>query len=65
MRIDLIILAVLVGLTGLTWATRPTPYESYNDAITKCLVIQDEKQKETCMVAVNSAYTRMLNKEIK
>lgn len=61
MRIDLIVLAVLLGLTGILWATRPTPYETYNNAIARCLVINDVTQRETCMVAVNSGYTRMIN----
>jgi len=61
MRPDLIVLAVFLGLTGILWATRPTPYESYNNAMDRCLSIVDVKQKETCMVAINSGYTRMLD----
>lgn len=61
MRIDLIVLAGLLGLTGILWATRPTPYETYNNAIERCLMINDVTQRETCMVAVNSGYTRMIN----
>lgn len=60
-KAELIILALVVLVVGVSWTTRPTPYQSYNNAMNRCLIIDDVKQKETCMVAVNSGYTRMLN----
>lgn len=60
-RGNLTVLIVVIGVVGCLWAGRPTPYESYNSEINRCLVIEDVKQQETCLVAVNSGYVRMLN----
>ena len=60
-RGNLTVLIVVIGVIGILIAGRPTPYESYNSEINRCLVIEDVKQQETCLVAVNSGYVRMLN----
>lgn len=60
-KLELVVLAIVVLIVGVSWTTRPTPYESYNNAMDRCLSIVDVKQKETCMVAINSGYTRMLD----
>ena len=55
--------AFLIGMSLLIFATRPTPYESYNNAIEQCMVLKDKQAYETCLVSVNSGYTRMINNE--
>lgn len=57
------IAAFLVGISLLVFATRPTVYESYNNAIEQCMTLTDKSQYEACIVAVNSGYARMTNDE--
>ena len=61
-EIALIIAAFLFGLAAITFAGRPTDCESYNSAIRACDVSKDY---QTCVVAVNSGYTRILKKDLK
>lgn len=59
-EIALIIAAFLFGLAAMTFAGRPTKCESYNSAIRACDIAKDY---QTCVVAVNSGYTRILKNE--
>ena len=58
---ELMGLIIVVGLICVIVvnivAGKPTPYESYNQAIRQC---NGAVEYEKCVVAVNSAYTRML-----
>lgn len=59
--VTICILALCLGIGVILKADTPTPYESYNLAISRC---EYAKDYQSCVVAVNSAYTRMLKEKV-
>ena len=59
--VSICIFVLCLGIGIILKADTPTPYESYNSAISRC---EYAKEYQSCIAAVNSAYTRMLKEKV-